>query len=271
MKHLLLLSTLFISAVLFGQSFNIKFYTEKVDNTFHIYADNAELTPMSARFDFTLDNMTSSLESNKLIVIPAEGSRFLVATLKQLVPKKSYSFKYRNSYNFGNVEQTSFDEDFIYTLPFEIGKSHRIYQGYDGKFSHQNQKALDFDMTLGEKIYAARGGKVVSVESSFDKNCATPDCGAFNNQITIMHKDGSFGEYLHLMRDGVAVKLGDLVMQGDFIGNSGNTGWSKGPHLHFSVYLNRMDGQRYFIPTKFKTTNTLGELLEEKQSYLRKY
>jgi len=35
--------------------------------------------------------------------------------------------------------------------------------------------------------------------------------------------------------DTLAVRPGDKVMQGDFLGHSGNTGRSTGPHLHLEV------------------------------------
>ncbi|MGB8169537.1 MAG: M23 family metallopeptidase [Chthoniobacteraceae bacterium] len=43
------------------------------------------------------------------------------------------------------------------------------------------------------------------------------------------------GEYLHLQKNGVLVKVGDEVQAGDLVARSGNTGCSTGPHLHFHV------------------------------------
>jgi murein DD-endopeptidase MepM/ murein hydrolase activator NlpD len=38
----------------------------------------------------------------------------------------------------------------------------------------------------------------------------------------------------------VFVKEGDILKQGDMIGSVGSTGRVTGPHLHWSVYLNKV-------------------------------
>ena len=53
----------------------------------------------------------------------------------------------------------------------------------------------------------------------------------------IKHADDTFGVYWHMKHNGVLVKVGDKVKQGDDIARSGNTGNSSGPHLHFDVRI----------------------------------
>ena len=269
MRKCLFLVVFLISALGFAQKdWQVKFYSEKSGTGFRIYADNDELTPISAIFTFTLKNMSSSLKTGELVLVPPQRKRFPVATLTATDKNKSYSFEYRNSYNAGNIAQTTFDQDYVYELPFETGKKVKIDQGYNGVFSHHNQLALDFKMAEGSKIFAAREGKVVEVVENNSQHCAQRDCAKFNNKIAIMHPDGTFGEYLHLQQNGAAVNLGDVVTRGQFIGYSGNTGWSNGPHLHFSVFLNRINDRQY-IQTKFRTGINTAEILTEKQTYTK--
>ena len=58
----------------------------------------------------------------------------------------------------------------------------------------------------------------------------------YGNYIEIDHGNGLHSFYGHLNK--INVSKGDKVYQGDNIGLSGNTGKSKGPHLHFGVHKN---------------------------------
>src|SRR5687768_2640936 len=56
------------------------------------------------------------------------------------------------------------DTSYVYSLPFEEGKAHRLVQGYFGIFSHKERAALDFKMKKGTRITAAREGVVVRIK-----------------------------------------------------------------------------------------------------------
>ena len=253
------------------KKWDIRFYNELSGKEILIYADNDEEMPMSAKFDFKLSNMTSTLPNNQIIVIPAKTKKFEIARLNVIKPNAGNGFSFTNTYNFGNALQENYDKDYVYSLPFEKGKTQLIYQGYNGKFSHQNANALDFNLKIGEKIFAAREGKVVEVVENNTQSCANISCAKFNNKIVIMHPDGTFGDYVHLKLNGAEVKIGDSVEKGQFIGYSGNTGFSNGPHLHFAVFINRIDGKRDYLQAKFKTSESEATLLMEKKTYTRNY
>src|SRR4051812_2076996 len=54
------------------------------------------------------------------------------------------------------------DNSFVYSLPYEKGKTHMLVQGYMSSFSHKGEYALDFKMKKGTKICAARSGIVIA-------------------------------------------------------------------------------------------------------------
>ena len=111
-------------------------------------------------------------------------------------------------------------------------------------------------MPIGTDIYAARGGKVVEVASTNYRAGPDPqEEGASANLVRIMHDDGTFAVYAHLNWNTIRVKPGDDVERGEYIADSGNTGFSTGPHLHFVVLANR--GLRHeSLPVVFQGPNT---------------
>jgi murein DD-endopeptidase MepM/ murein hydrolase activator NlpD len=111
-------------------------------------------------------------------------------------------------------------------------------QGNNSTFSHQGLEAFawDFSMPTGSIIEAARGGIVRYVRD--DSNAGGADVNLFGwsgNYVVIDHGDGTSGLYMHLMWHGALVRVGQQVQQGQPIADSGGTGFSTGPHLHFMV------------------------------------
>lgn len=85
---------------------------------------------------------------------------------------------------------------------------------------------VDLASPSGTPIKATRSGTVTR---------ATYDSGS-GYYVSINHGDGFSSSYLHMTH--FIVAPGDKVSQGQVIGYVGSTGWSTGPHLHFSIYFN---------------------------------
>ena len=149
------------------------------------------------------------------------------------------------------------DSSYVYSLPYEKGKSFLIVQGYFGIFSHKERAALDFKMKRGTKVCAARGGIVVRVKEDSDHGGVNKKYRSDGNNIVIQHEDGSRAGYWHLQKDGAFVNVGDTVQQGQVIGLSGKTGYAAMPHLHFLVWT--YDDLRKWRPvaTRFQTVKKI--------------
>ena len=124
-----------------------------------------------------------------------------------------------------------------------------LSQGFNGRFSHhtaQSRYAVDIAMPEGTAIYAARAGTVVTVSD----NQHGQGNSANGKYLRILHRDGSSSAYLHLQHGSALVEPGQWVALGQALANSGNTGRSTGPHLHF-VVQQRVGGRYASIPFAF--------------------
>ncbi len=96
---------------------------------------------------------------------------------------------------------------------------------YNGK----GHNGIDFRASFGTPIKAARGGTVLGTGDT-DLTCPNASYGRW---VFIRHENGLSTLYAHLSI--ISVTEGSQVGTGSVIGYSGNTGYSTGPHLHFSV------------------------------------
>lgn len=98
---------------------------------------------------------------------------------------------------------------------------------YGGRAYHPG---VDFGAPVGTKIYAPLSGTVRATGNTD----AVPGCYSWGKWTLIDHANGLATLYAH--QSVISVSPGQSVQTGDIIGYIGNTGYSTGPHLHFTVY-----------------------------------
>jgi murein DD-endopeptidase MepM/ murein hydrolase activator NlpD len=136
----------------------------------------------------------------------------------------------------------------VYKLPFALGVTFTMCQGHNqGSHTENGEYAWDFCMPIGTPVLASRGGTVKFVQQQFTDHGVGPAFADKNNYVVIDHGDGTSALYMHVMHNGVTVKVGQQVNTGDLIAYSGNTGWSAGPHTHFMVM--KSSAYDYYAPS----------------------
>lgn len=109
----------------------------------------------------------------------------------------------------------------------------RLTQGYgstsvtgfiNNTYSFHN--GIDMSASIGTPVKAAADGLVVGVGNDGKY--------AYGKWVAINHQNGLVTLYGHFSVQ--SVSTGQRVTRGQVIGYSGNTGFSTGPHLHFTVY-----------------------------------
>lgn len=109
---------------------------------------------------------------------------------------------------------------------YSCGYVHPISGDVTSNFGPRRKRfhyGIDIDLETGDEVYAAFDGKVRIVKLS----------KSYGNVVVIRHNNGLETFYAHLSKTNVVV--GQDVFAGENIGLGGNTGRSRGSHLHFEV------------------------------------
>jgi murein DD-endopeptidase MepM/ murein hydrolase activator NlpD len=93
--------------------------------------------------------------------------------------------------------------------------------GHRGRAYHEG---VDLRASPGTPVYAVQAGKVLY---------ANRKIRGYGNMIVLKHAGEVSTVYAHNSK--VLVRKGQVVKQGQVIARSGNTGRSRGPHLHFEI------------------------------------
>ena len=117
-----------------------------------------------------------------------------------------------------------FKTPFVRPLPSKItsyyGRKRIFNKGY-----RSQHLGTDFRAAIGTPIKNVNTGKVM----------LTDDLFYTGNTVIVDHGLGIFSVYGHLSE--IQVEVGDIVLPGDIIGLSGDTGRVSGPHLHWGLKM----------------------------------
>lgn len=134
-----------------------------------------------------------------------------------------------------------FDSTFLVPLEGRLTTPFGYTRYINGKLSSSHM-ALDIAAPQGTPIKATNDGVVALSDELY----------LTGNTIYLDHGMGLFSQYAHLSE--LHVKTGDQVKKGDVIGLVGSTGFSTGPHLHFTFWAHnvQVNPNLFFDSTPFQ-------------------
>jgi murein DD-endopeptidase MepM/ murein hydrolase activator NlpD len=232
------------------------------------YVDNLQATYVTVTFEMELANLSCTHEIPCTITFPPR-SHSEAFSLAPKVADKDSSWSYTYYATWGRLDVVH-DDSAVYILPFAVGTAYPVSQGYEGTFSHTggDRYSIDFRMPVGTPVHCARDGEVVGVKDDSDTGGPEKKFEWDANYVLVRHSDGTLGHYVHLMKGGCRVKVGQRVKAGDWIALSGNTGFTTGPHLHFAVFKAHDGKNRETIPVRYRTFQAADAIsLKEGQVY----
>lgn len=125
---------------------------------------------------------------------------------------------------------------------------HVVYKPQQGAFDFlvldKNDKSYQRSGTrnedyyaFGKPIYAVCDAVVYKVGTGVEDNRPTQmnPSQAFGNYVVLKTENEEYIFYAHFEHDTIKVNEGDVVKQGQYLGNCGNSGNSSEPHLHLHI------------------------------------
>jgi len=143
-----------------------------------------------------------------------------------------------------SAETFLFDSPFLKPIEGRLSTPYGYTRYINGKLS-STHNAIDLAAPEGTPIAATNDGVVVLAEELYLTGLT----------IYIDHGMGLFSQYAHLSE--LHVSAGDTVKKGDVIGLVGSTGFSTGPHLHFTFWVHNTPANPdlFFDTTPFRWEN----------------
>src|SRR6185437_9734432 len=128
----------------------------------------------------------------------------------------------------------------MYRLPFAGGTRVKIFDDFT---THRPRGRVDIFALGGRppyRVVAAAAGRIAAIQDGYsEQQSGRAAALCHNNYVWIAHPNGEWTNYSHLAHDSVTgkahLKVGDLVVAGQYLGDEGSVGCAMLHHVHFEV------------------------------------
>ena len=227
--------------IFFEQSIYNEFQWYEQDGLIRGYIPtNYNIKP--GRYQIKYGNRKKGIEFSQEIEIAAHSYRIQYLTIDEQIDQETRNDAAYNEFDkyYTPVRKQSepdryYTEDFILPtqglLTSEFGQTRYV----NGAPTWSRHSGLDIAAPLGTEVKATNRGKVVLTKSLI----------LTGNTMVIDHGQGLFSVYYHMHES--FVHVGEIVERGQKIGAVGSTGFSTGPHLHFTMSYYMMNIEPGFL------------------------
>ncbi|CAH1054202.1 murein hydrolase activator EnvC family protein [Paenibacillus pseudetheri] len=212
----------------------IAFYDKQIQESDDLSEEQNEklvkLASERSALETQKDKIKAEEAARRAAAAKAEAARRAAAAAKKAAAAAS---KGSSSSSYSSSETGYSGGDGPFLLPVGSARISSSYGPRTHPITGERGKVhtgVDFAVPQGTSIHAADSGTVIVAEWY----------SGYGYCVIIDHGGGVWTLYGHIRKGGIRVSSGDKVNRGDVIAESGSTGNSTGPHLHFEV---RIDGK----------------------------
>lgn len=212
----------------------IAFYDKQIQESDDLSEEQNEklvkLASERSALETQKDKIKAEEAARRAAAAKAEAARRAAAAAKKAAAAAS---KGSSSYSSSSSDAGYSGGDGPFLLPVGSARISSPYGPRTHPITGEKGKVhtgVDFAVPQGTNIHAADSGTVILAEW----------WSGYGYCVIIDHGGGVWTLYGHIRKGGIRVSAGDKVNRGDVVAESGSTGNSTGPHLHFEV---RIDGK----------------------------